>query len=88
MPTPPWHGHLLRGITEASRKHRDRRATFSNGVVLLLPSACCVPNRETEVVYSIQWFISQGVEIARQSCLNLLFVGKKLLAQVNHPEGN
>jgi len=20
MPTPPWHGHLLRGITEVSRK--------------------------------------------------------------------
>ena len=20
MPTPPWHGHLLRGITEMSRK--------------------------------------------------------------------
>jgi hypothetical protein len=22
MPTPPWHGHLLRGITEVSRKLR------------------------------------------------------------------
>jgi hypothetical protein len=22
MPTPPWHGHLLRGITEMSRKLR------------------------------------------------------------------
>jgi len=20
MPTPPWHGHLLRGVTEVSRK--------------------------------------------------------------------
>ena len=25
MPTPPWHGHLLRGVTEVSRKLRNRR---------------------------------------------------------------
>jgi hypothetical protein len=47
MPTPPWYGHLLRGITEMSRKHRDRSAVggkSSHSVVLTGFIACCMPN--------------------------------------------
>jgi hypothetical protein len=33
MPTPPWRGHLLRGITEVSRKLR----TAERGGYLLSP---------------------------------------------------
>jgi hypothetical protein len=43
MPTPPWHGHLLRGITEVSRKLRT--AERGGYLLSLLLHACAVPNR-------------------------------------------
>src|SRR5580700_6194914 len=46
MPTPPWHGHLLRGITGVSRKLRNRTR---GGYFLCIQrytslTACAVPN--------------------------------------------
>jgi hypothetical protein len=53
MPTPPWYGHLLRGITEMSRK----LSTAERGGYLLSlrfpyqADACAVPNRRALKAY-------------------------------------
>jgi hypothetical protein len=48
MPTPPWHGHLLRGITEVSRKLGDRCSKQLPSSWQRCPTlsiACGVPNK-------------------------------------------
>lgn len=68
MPTPPWYGHLLRGITEVSHKLCDCPCETENSarrnVVLLVLSASGVPNRQNLVAQSIQRFIFLGSEEA------------------------
>jgi hypothetical protein len=86
MPTPPWHGHLLRGITKnVSRKRRDtpREAVAVEATARSHSSliACGMPNGEDAYMPSIQLFINIASFLVPGARRNLLSNGKNLPAQ-------
>jgi hypothetical protein len=84
MPTPPWHGHLLRGVTEVSHKLRNRNANggdfFSSSYGPTFRIACGVPNGAEKIGQSIQGFMTQGLWNTPLALLNLLSIRKNLPA--------
>src|ERR1700727_2082677 len=74
MPTPPWYGHLLRGITEVSCKLKNRRGNgplFICGVTLLLLHVPCqTAKRKSNVVSALYrpvdiWYAKQQAQSTR-----------------------
>ena len=55
MPTPPWHGHLLRGITEVSRKLRTaERDGYLLSIRIYINSRCMC--RAKQACLGAAWF--------------------------------
>ena len=73
MPTPPWYGHLLRGITEMSRKLCDRlrrkQRSQERCPACSVQVACQI---DRSIAQSIQRFIFLGSEEAPAKRVNLL----------------